>query len=143
MARQLVEVIYPTGKRLFNVNDSDFPDFKKANPSATIVDPRVRREAVSPMEIAASEPASPTPTVSAQIAELTAAVATLTRAVGELVAREPVVATLEVTAPEDVEDMTKPQLLAYAGDKGIDLGDAKTKAEILAAIQVAEGSASA
>lgn len=174
MARQLVEVTYPGPtpagiKRQFNVNDADFADFKKNNPSARVVEPRMRRESVTPAEIAASEPAAPTPStsekldglaaavtallereplgptpnVSAQIAELTSAVTGLAGIVATLAEREPVMATLEMTAPDDVEDMTKPQLVAYAGEKGIDLGDAKTKAEILAVIQAAEGSASA
>lgn len=40
--------------------------------------------------------------------------------------------------PKSLDKQTVPELQAYAAENDIDLGDAKTRAEILAAIQAAE-----
>jgi hypothetical protein len=64
--------------------------------------------------------------------------AQVAEAIAKLAEREPIEATLEEAVPPDIEDMTKPQLVAYAADKGIDISAAKSKPEILATIQAAE-----
>lgn len=44
------------------------------------------------------------------------------------------------TGAVDLQSLTLPKLKAYAKGKGIDLGDASSKADVLDAIQAAEGS---
>lgn len=44
----------------------------------------------------------------------------------------------EEAAPKQLDDMTKDELVAYAQERGIDLGDNTLKADILAAIKAAE-----
>lgn len=145
MARLLVKV----GRHQFNVNEADLADFKKQHPSAEVVGERTRVVQPTPAEVAASNP-SPAPSnsqrlddIATSVESLASAVAQLQQTVTELAARQPVEATLEASAaaPDDVEDMTKPQLLAYAAEKGFDLGGASKKADVLAAIQLAEEAA--